>query len=58
MQFEVHGNFKEKGKNKTFKKTVEATSEHRALEIVLSNLGSEQQAKRKDIVVHEVKTVA
>lgn len=58
MQFEVHGQFKEKGKNKSFKKSVEATSEHRALELVLSQMGSEHQAKRKDVLIHEIKTVA
>lgn len=57
-KFEVIGHFKEKEGQKSFKKTVEAASEQRALDKVLALLGSEQKAKRRDIVVHEVKTTA
>lgn len=54
MKFKVNGTFTEKGKQQSFSKEVEATSESRALETVLSGIGSSHNIKRRNVLVHQV----
>lgn len=57
MKFKVNGTFKEGGENKSFSREVEAASESRALEMVLSGIGSSHRILRRDVLVHHVEKV-
>ena len=54
MKYSVEGTFTQRGKSQSFRKEVEAESEHRALETALATVGSNHRVKRHDIVVHQV----
>jgi len=53
--FEITGTHKEKGKTNKFNKTITASTENFAIEKLLSQIGSKHGAKRRNIVINEMK---
>ncbi len=54
-QFLAKGSYYQKGSWKKFSKTVEAASERRAMETLLSLMGSQHKIKRHHVKVTELK---
>jgi large subunit ribosomal protein LX len=53
--FLVHGHFSKQGFEKKFEKKVKAVNEKQAMERILSQFGSKNKIKRRDILIEEVK---
>jgi len=53
--FEFTGTHIEKGKKKTFKKMVQASTENFAIEKLLSQIGSKHGTQRRHISIQEMK---
>lgn len=53
--FEVMGKFLEKGKERKFRKVVQAPNSVQAIERVMQLFGSKNRIKRRNIIVDEVK---
>lgn len=53
--FEISGQYKEKGKIRTFTRKVQAFNENNAIDVLLSLVGSEHKVKRRHVEITEAK---